>query len=171
MLATSLVVSALLAGTAALSWASEDGSTWDRYQIGTLAGVVKQVSDIGNAHDDGLSTALESDYPTKVRVQYTGEKRKIPAPRKTNIDTCLKASGVTDQAAGLFQNEILFKEGNTTYWIPVQNHEMDAYQNELKPGQMTDLYVVLVGLEHKSPKRFDCYFLANDFEPVHGEAR
>jgi len=83
----------------------------------------------------------------------------------------MRASGLSDEAAAIFQNEILLKEGNTTYWIPVQNVMLEAYKNEPKPGQMVDLYVILVGMEHLGPRKYECFFLANDFAAVHGEKR
>jgi hypothetical protein len=161
-----VLLTVLAVAVAGVASAENDGSTWDRYEKGTLISVVKKVSGIGDEHSDGLSAALASDYPTKARLQYTGEIRPIPTPKKGSIDICMKASGVSADAPALFQSEVRFKEGNTAYWIPVQNQLIPAFRHELKPGQMVDVYVILIGLIHHGPKRFECLFLANDFAAV-----
>jgi len=63
----------------------------------------------------------------------------------------------------LFQTEVLFREGNKEYWLPVQKPLIDALKKEVKLGQAINAYVIFMG-GAKLENRWEWLFAMNEFD-------
>jgi hypothetical protein len=67
----------------------------------------------------------------------------------------------------LFQTEVLFREGNKEYWLPVQKPLIDALKKEVKFGQAINAYVIFMGGAKlggaKLENRWEWLFAMNEF--------
>jgi hypothetical protein len=72
-----------------------------------------------------------------------------------------RAVGVRPGVAGLYAEEVLFREGTRELWLPVQAPLPSRIEKELQPGDAADLQVLWAGAW-----RGDCVFLVNEVEAV-----
>lgn len=151
-----LVILVLLATSQRVS--SERG--WSRYQETTLAEVTAENSYLM----DGDYSVMGKALPLKVKVAYTGEIRNINADKKHLIEMWVKSFSVDPKIAERFQKEMLFLESGSTYWLPVQNELIPAFQEELKSGNCTWLFMQLWG---GAKKQF--VFVVNEFQVIPNE--
>lgn len=56
----------------------------------------------------------------RVMLRYCGSTRAINPKTWGFIVLWLRAHGMSESFANLFENEACFQEGNTTYWLPIQ---------------------------------------------------
>jgi hypothetical protein len=143
---------------------AQDG--WDKYQSRTLGQIIKQHS---AAVDDKARIHLlftADVFPSRVKVTYTGELRSISSVRKEFIANWAKTRKVGEELVDLFQEELLFREGTTEYWLPVQKQVVPYFKQELKIGDQVELYLIWIGARREFGVA-DWIFLVNEFE--HGE--
>jgi hypothetical protein len=79
------------------------------------------------------------------RLTYRGSRRPIDAATATYLRHYQTAFGGHAQWAELFEEEYLFADGKTEYWLPVQKAVAAHFSKELQPGEAVDLYVVSAG--------------------------
>ena len=140
---------------------AEDG--WGAYQPRTLDQIIKQhsrtVADTQARVDLFFTAEL---FPSRVKVTYTGQIRKIAATRKEFIARWATTRNA-QQLSALFEEELLFKEGAVDYWLPVQKQVIPYFKEELKPGDPVELLLIWIGARSES-KVADWIFLVNEFE-------
>jgi len=104
-------------------------------------------------------------FPSRVNVIYLGEKKKISSTRKTFIGEWAKTRKVGDEIVSLFEEELRFREGETEYWLPVQKQVVPHFNQELKPGDKVELFVIWIGARTEAGIT-DWVFLVNEFQTI-----
>jgi len=152
---------ALLTLPAALAETQDD---WARYQSRTLSQIIKQHSKAVVDEKARIHLFFTADvFPSKVNVTYTGEVRTISSIRKEFIAAWAKTRTVHEEVVALFDEELLFKEGKTEYWLPVQRQVIPYFKEELKPGDSVELYLIWIGARRQFGVT-DWIFLVNEFQ-------
>lgn len=138
------------------------GFPWDVFKPRTLKEVisittkaVRPADHMFLAHDQ-----LES----RVEVVFTGKSRPISKVRKTFIETwfgTLRAK--QKKLAELYENEYLYKEGETEYWLATSTPITKYFDKELKPGDKLDLYLISIGA-YRTDTDLDCVLLVEEFQ-------
>jgi hypothetical protein len=70
---------------------------------------------------------------------------------------------VSEEIVGLFEDELSFKEGEVTYWLPIQSQVIPYFKEELKVGDKVELYLIWIGARRESEVT-DWVFLVNEFQ-------
>lgn len=123
---------------------------------------------IKQAVNDHQHESKKTDYSIevgyfkyKVRVTYSGERRKM----KDAVGQLLSLWGKTLQVdpwmINLYEHEIRVREEDRYYWLPIQEPLVKDFQEEVPAGRKVDLYVMLVG----STKE-ERVFIVNEFRAV-----
>jgi hypothetical protein len=146
----------------------QDQFPWEQYKARTFGEIIKANADEVGGRDastrDKVSIVFPGDsLPSRVRVMYTGTTRKIPAARKGHIDEWAKSLGVKPEMIALFEDEVLFVECSTEYWLPVQKQVIPYFQKELKKGDMVTLYTAFIG-GRKIDGAWNWIFIVNEFQ-------
>ncbi len=139
---------------------------WDNYQPGTLKELLKRhggLTESAETRNARLHLLFTDSFPTRVKVNYTGEKRAIPAKRKEFIDAWARSRALKQEIVDLFQEELLFKEDSTEYWLPVQKQVIPYFAEELKKGDTVELFLIVTGAKIESGVA-DWVFLVNEFK-------
>jgi hypothetical protein len=143
---------------------AQDQDGWDKYEPRTLSQIIRQHSKAVADEKARVQLFFTADvFPSRVRVTYVGEMRKISLTRKNFIAEWAKTRKVPQDLVGLFEEEVLFKEGQTEYWLPVQKQVIPYFKEELKAGEKVDLYLIWIGARRESEVS-DWVFLVNEFE-------
>jgi len=151
----------LLLGSAATAQAQENR---DNYQPRTLSQIIEQHRVIAANGTSGISLLFSADvFPSRVKVTYMGDKRAIPASRKEFIAEWAKTRKLDRGTVDLFEDELLFKEGPTEYWLPVQKQVVPFFAEELKNGDVVELYLMWIGSRTENGAT-DWVFLVNEFK-------
>lgn len=152
-----IAISALLSVTA-----FAQGFPWDIFKPRTL----KEVTSITTKAvrpDDHMFLA-QDQLESRVEVVFTGKSRPISKVRKTFIETwfgMLRAK--QKKLAELYENEYLYKEGETEYWLPTSTPITKYFDKELKPGDKMDLYLISIGA-YRTDTDIDCVLLVEEFQ-------
>ena len=139
---------------------------WDNYRPRTLKQLLEQVAKVASepeARKAHLELLFTDSFPSRVTVTYTGEKRAIPAKRKEFIGYWAKSRGLRQEIVDLFEDELLFKEESTEYWLPVQKQVIPFFADELKKGDTVELYLIITGSRTEDGVT-DWVFLVNEFK-------
>lgn len=134
---------------------------WDRY-------VRRPIADVVTANLETLESSSvqyffsASDFATRTTVVYRGEVRAMSERRSEFVDSYWgKMRGRPDVAA-LFRNEILCQEGDTEYWLPIQEQVLEYLKHEAENGSRLDLFVIWAGaINVEEPAEW--VFLVNEF--------
>lgn len=146
-------------------------STWDRYKSRTLSDIIeltnellKEVQEMPTIY---LENSEEYQYPSRVLVMYTGEFREISTEHQLVLDFWAQPFESRKHFVGLFKKEARFLEGNTEYWIPVQDSLIPYMENEIMVEGTTTIYILWIGASMKSSvENADRVFLLNEFQAV-----
>lgn len=129
-----------------------EGSTingYERYRPRTLYEIVREHADPEMMTKKEGSMILTGDtLPSKVRVVYTGESRKIPSARKQHMDMLTTSFNVSPKVIEQYGTELLFKEGGDDHWLPVQEKLIPFFEKEVKKGEAVTLYAEWVGAKN-----------------------
>jgi hypothetical protein len=63
----------------------------------------------------------------------------------------------------LYNQEMLFTEDGTEYWLPVQTQVMPHFKKEIGEGAPVDLYIIRLGGHHLPSKDWDWMFIVEEF--------
>lgn len=100
----------------------------------------------------------------KVTATYTGQSREISPG--INFFFAIPSSLIQSKKKffSSYTKEIEVKEGDRTYWIPVQKQVFPFVEKEVKQGQKISMYIRYYGtLVGKSVKQTQPVFLMIDF--------
>src|SRR5687767_9132949 len=127
--------------------ARAQGFDYDAYEPRTLAELVakydsKELTDPKARDGDRIFGAL---FPSRVRVTYTGESRKLSDGRKQFVGDWIKTRQLDPRIGDLFVDDWKFVEGGAEHWLPVQKQVAAFFEKELKKGDAVDVYVVITG--------------------------
>lgn len=146
-------------------------STWDRYQPRTLRDIIKLTDGFLEGVQERPALYLENSpeyqYPSRIHVIYTGEFREISDEHQLLLDFWADPFGSRKEFADLFEHEALFIEGDTEYWIPVQEPLIPYMENELEVNKKAIIYVIWIGASMKSTvDKAERVFLLNEFRAI-----
>jgi hypothetical protein len=111
---------------------------WDRYRPGTLQAIVERVSPgLGSA--DGYYLAGDSS-PTRATLNFVGQVRPIREDVKQLMDRSLLLQRYEGRRPA-YDEEWLFREGQTNYWLPVQAMTAESMREVVKPGDPVTVWV------------------------------
>jgi len=63
----------------------------------------------------------------------------------------------------LFENEYLYKVGDTEYWLATSKPITKYFDKELKPGDKMTLYLISIGA-YRTKDAIDCVLLVEEFQ-------
>ncbi len=166
LIKTSLLLLFILFAT--LQNNAQDGFPYDKYKPRTLGEMIEINSDIKKADvtmekAGKLQMTLNADpLYSQVRVKFMNQSRPISTERKDLIKIWQTTFNADERVLTLYENEYLFKECETEYWIPVQKQVASYFPKELKTGDMLSLFIMRVG-GRKEKENWDWLFLTNEF--------
>ena len=104
-------------------------------------------------------------FYSKTRLQFTGSSRPISQDSKDLMRIWEKLLNVDKKVVSLYETELLFKECNREYWIPIQKKVSEKILDEAKANEMITLFVINVGGRKAAmAKEYDWLFLSTAFE-------
>ncbi len=153
-------------GFAALTRENE-GTTikgYERYSPRTISEIIREHSDPKILQKNEGSMILTGDtFPSKVRVIYRGETRKISSAKKQHLDMLVTSFNVDPKVIDLYRTEMLFMEGEDEYWLPVQARLIPFFEKEMKKGEEVILYAEWVGAK-KVGGKWEWVFIVQEFQ-------
>jgi len=121
--------------------AEDAGFRYEEYLPSTLAGEIA-----AHPHDPGADRWIEGgDFRYRFRVTLAGRSRPLEKAVDLLLDEWAKALGHPRSTRALFKHEVLVREGDNEYWLPIQEPLMKPLAKEVKPGGELDLYVMRLG--------------------------
>jgi hypothetical protein len=132
------------------------------FQSGSLASVIAKYPEYSTSRTDyailGLVDAVAAT------VQYSSQFRPL-APSREVLFSFFTASTNSEQIktyAALFKQELLVREGETEFWVPIQEPLIPYMEDELEVGQLMTIYVRLLGTVQVD-QNMEFVFLLNEF--------
>jgi hypothetical protein len=118
-----------------------------RYTSITMDSLMKRHKGLlGKKGADRLS---QRNYLYRIAVQYGDSVKPIAPAVERLIKKWFAASLRQKYPDSLFSSEMLFFENNVPYWIPVQQHLIDFFTEEVARGDRVEIYVALLGATKK----------------------
>lgn len=90
-----------------------------------------------------------NNYGYLLLVESLGEYRDIAPEKKELLNHFFKAIGIYEQAKDLFNKEVLVKTDAGKYWFPIQDELLGYWNDELKSGDKTLIYIRFYGSTNK----------------------
>ncbi len=102
--------------------------------------------DFGEKNSDNKYFNISlNNYGYLLLVKSLGESRDILIEKKELLDYVFKAIGVYEQAKNLFNKEVLVETDAGKYWFPIQDGLLGYWNDELKSGDQTLIYIRFYG--------------------------
>lgn len=136
---------------------------WDKYQPRTLKELIDLNKEFLAGTDSKVHFLFGDSFPSRVKVVYTGKSRALTKERIEVIDGWSKSRKVPKEIVDLFEKEVLFVENSVEHWLPVQKQVLAYFEEELKPGQKVELFVMWIGAR-KEQDKVDWVFVVNEFQ-------
>ena len=86
-----------------------------------------------------------SEKPYKFSVEYTGSFRPTKEPSKILLQAIGKMDLIPNQFIEQYQDEMLVKNENGEYWMPVPPLVADIFKYDKQPGDIVDILVFFPG--------------------------
>ena len=92
-------------------------------------------------------TVVHADLlPTRVTVLYSGEKRPLHERKKNVIVSWAnRFAGAPEFYIEPYDTEMLFTENGESYWLAVRKEFVTQFEQELKTGDMLELFLIKMG--------------------------
>jgi hypothetical protein len=139
LLALFLSVAALCSASAQFDFA--------RYKPLTLDSLMKRHKDLLGKKGGG--TLSRTNYLYRIAVQYGDSIKPTDPEVERLIEKWFTTSLRQKYPDSLFASEMLFYENDVPYWIPVQQHLVNFFTEEVTPGDRVEIYVTLLGATKK----------------------
>jgi hypothetical protein len=168
-IASALVLLSLVVVTHAQSWDYEKQRTLA--EMMTLRrGIIGQRHPIFSDSEAGEFALNNSAVTSRVKLRYMGERRQISVAKRRLLAAVARTYALNPESTKQLAEEILFKEGNRQYWIPVRKEVFPAVER-VKTGDEITLYIDLVGA-YRTKGRWEWVFTVNDIaEPEPQQSR
>ncbi|HQO20067.1 MAG TPA: hypothetical protein PK747_08430 [Acidobacteriota bacterium] len=138
-----LIIALLIAGFSMGLFAQD----WDRYKDNTVKEIISTAAKDYVLKDDYTIDALP--VPFRAKVEYLG-KHRVPSPEKMKVvNMWLIAHSQDPNFAGIYNNEVLVKEGGKKYWVLVQDSLFKEMEEILRKGDSFWIYAQLWGAAKK----------------------
>jgi len=165
-----LVVFSLL-GCAEAQKTQQPQFDFGRYQPHTIQSIIndhayaaEETERPGDPAPKSLMAITVKDFAYRVTATYLGEQRELQPDSKALLDGFAKSLGAENFVKS-FQHEIRVKEGSTDYWLPAQEVLLPYLREEVRAGDLFDLYLLWIGYireENKTEGRW--IFTVNEFQ-------
>lgn len=139
----------------------QDEDPWAKYTPGKLSEVIKAQTFPNMQNEGGVDMG---SHPLKARVIYSGKSRPIPSDKKSLIKFWMQSYRYSEEILKMFDEEFLFLEDSTEYWLPVQNVLIPHFKKEIREGESVDLFAAWIGITFAEPGKRQHVFLVNEFE-------
>jgi hypothetical protein len=151
------------------SLVSAQGFPWNDFERRTLQELVKtnereEDENIKRFPDQNQFVFRDTILPSVANLTYTSESRPLSAERKKFIETWARSYYRNTGYANLYATEFLFKEGTEDYWLPVQKGVAKDFAEELKKGDLVDLYLITPGGLRVNKGKTVWLFLVEQFQ-------
>lgn len=111
------------------------------YEPGSIAEITRVFSATTKSNSDQVF--VTESYMINTRVTYSGTSRKVSEKKRAFLAKWLKDNEYP--AVMLPTNEYLFTEADRNHWLVMQNIVGPHFLEEIKPGGMVNLYLILLG--------------------------
>jgi len=142
-----------LLGCALASSSLQAGNSFDRYPAKTLqeilAGRVEVEKTLHDAPRDGKFFVVNPEVGHAL-VVFQGKTRAIEPATRDFLDLWAKYDKMPAMS-GLYEEEILVREGKTDYWLPMQKVLMGYLRDEAKAGTPIEVWVEWFGSYRSAP--------------------
>ena len=100
-----------------------------------------------SAKDPLLRVVVHGDLlPSRVKVTYEGMTRPLNENRKSIIERWANMfAGAPEFYTTPYQTEALFTENGENYWLAVRSESLPKLDQELKKGELVELYLIKMG--------------------------
>ena len=146
-----ILLSFLLAQALLCSSFIQAQNEWDYIQLRTLAELIslrEQITEsthpVLKGSEIGKYALNNSSVSSRVRLIVNGTARQIPMERKRLLELSAKTYAHDADFDKKFEIEMLFREGDKQYWIPVKTDVVAMLEKEGK-GKEVILLIELVG--------------------------
>ena len=104
--------------------------------------------------DANLRIVVHGDLlPSRVKVLYDGTTRPLVESRKRVItEWANRFAGAPEFYTVPYQTEMLFTEDGESYWLAVRKESLPQFEQELKKGEMVELFLIKLGNAHVDDK-------------------
>lgn len=143
---------------------------YELYKSRTLNEIIEINADLKNAdliikkEEIPQITLNGNPLYSQVRLKFMNKSRPISTDRMDLVKLWQKTFDADERVLTLYENEYLFKECETEYWIPVQKQVAAFFPKELKTGDMISLFIMRIGgRKEKNADKWDWLFLTNEF--------
>ncbi|GAA0887155.1 hypothetical protein [Rhodanobacter soli] len=82
---------------------------------------------------------------------FTGKTRKLAPGVKGFIVMWVKAMQHPAEYVDFFKMEVQIRQGTTDYWMPIQDVLVKPFEDQVRPGDQVDLYLLLMGAYEHAP--------------------
>lgn len=147
-----------------VSFANAQDDILQSYVPGTIPGVISKFIATTKSNADYVS--VTESYLIKTRVTYNGFVKRLSAKKSMFLAKWLKDNKYP--AAMLPTNEVEITEDGRTYWLVMQDIVAPHFAEEIKPGSLVDLYLVLLGSVKEDGER-SFVILINEFKRPNDE--
>jgi hypothetical protein len=139
--------------------------TADDYEPRTLKELVTKGSDAESRGNKEETMIVHPDIlPSRVRVTYTGSARPLPQNKKEVLRQWARLyAGSPESYTEPYETEMLFTENGAEYWLAVRKKSLPQFEQELKRGEVVDLYLIRVGAA-KTPADWELMLLVENFQ-------
>ena len=151
----------LVAAFVLVTWGSSVRAGWDQYVARTLKSVIE--TNQGTIAPTSKEVYSASNFPSRVRVVYRGEVRSIPEPRLNYLARYLGEFRHKPEWVPLYAKEVLCREGDRDYWLPIQTSVLKFFKDEVKDGVTVELFVTWLGA-YRNDGQLDWVFTINEFQ-------
>ncbi len=118
-----------------------------RYKPLTLDSLMKRHKGLLGKKGDG--TLTRTNFLYRIAVQY-GDSINPTGPEVERLIEKWFTSGLKQRYPdSLFSSEMLFLENDVPYWVPVQQHLVNFFTEEVARGDRVEIYVTLLGATKK----------------------
>lgn len=110
--------------------------------------------------DEGATNTYDMASPKyRVPATYTASERPIRPTVREFIHRWTDAARRNQDRTGLYEHEILVREGTVDYWLPIQEPLLQSLRTEVRAGTEVELFVVFLGAS-----RHDLVMLVNEYQ-------
>ena len=156
-----LILALIVAGCAYAQQRDED--PWAKYVPGKLNDVIRANSSGNEQQQPGVDIAIGS-ATIKARVVYAGKSRPISDDKRSLIKVWMQSNKYSEEVFQMFTEELLFREDDVAYWLPVQSVLIPQLKKEIHQRESVDLFVAWIGITFAEPGKRQHVFLVNEFE-------
>jgi hypothetical protein len=120
-------------------------SDWDTYPSRGIAELIEQEQQLVHKSPKSDMVISAQPFPSKTVVTYTGAKRDIDDLGRFFIKMWAESRGLPAANADMLMEEVLLKEKDKSYWVPVIKTLTPFLQKELQPGDEIAIYYFYLG--------------------------